>query len=73
MDDDQITITYGDEVALQADPVDRESGELAIRIQNGAFVEPARWLRVDMAPGSDRTRAINQLIYSLEQLRDRVS
>ena len=66
-DQDAITIGYGDEITLEHDPF---IGDAVVRIMNGAFMEPARWLRVDMAPGHDRIAKINQLIYVLQQLRD---
>ena len=62
---DGLSITYGDEFAVTND----SDGNRAIRIQNGAFVEDPRWLRVEIV-GGDRRRYIGELIGALEELRD---
>lgn len=66
MEDDSITISNGDRITVAKD----SDGESSIRIENAAFVEPPRWLRIAVAGKHDRARAIDDLIHALEQLRD---
>lgn len=68
MDEVAITLSYADGIEVVDDPY--EPGEPAVRIQNRAFVEDARWLRISMAPGHDRTTMLNELIRAVEKLRD---
>lgn len=70
MDDplDVITLDYGDQVIVEADPYDPDES-LAIRVQNGAFVERPRYIRCAVV-GGDRARYLDELIGALEQLRD---
>lgn len=66
-DDEGIVINNGDQFTVEKD----SDGEPIIKIQNMAWVEEPRWLSVAVAGKHDRITAINELIYALEQLRDR--
>ena len=68
MDEDALNLSYGDGIEVVDDPYD--PGVPAVRIQNRAFVEDARWIRTSMAPGHDRTSMLNELIRAIEKLRD---
>ena len=63
---DTIRIDYADGFSVVPD----EDGELAVRIQNKAFVEEPRWITCAVV-GGDRERYLNELIWALEELRDR--
>lgn len=65
MEDNHIFVDYGDKITV-APNLD---GELAVKIENSAFVGPARWLNISMT-GYDRLQAIEQLIGALNRLRD---
>lgn len=66
MDDDYISIQNGDEITVAKN----SDGDLAVKIENKVWVEQPRWIHVSVAGDHDRTTAINNLIYALEQLRD---
>lgn len=65
MEDHHIYVSYGDKISV-APNLD---GELAVKIENSAFVEPARWFNIKMS-GYDRLHAIETLIGALNRLRD---
>lgn len=71
MDDAEIiTVSHADEITVEHDPFDRESDDVVVRIMSLSGLEPARWLRFDMATGRERARKINELIYALQRVRD---
>lgn len=65
MENNDITVSYGDKITVAPNP----DGELAVKLQNTAFDEAARWLNVRMS-GHDRLHAIDDLIDALKRLRD---
>ncbi|MBO0596751.1 hypothetical protein I2485_15025 [Nesterenkonia sp. E16_7] len=64
MEEQFITVNYGDTISVAPN----SDGEAAVKIENTAFVEPARWINVAMS-GYDRNHAIDDLIDALQQLR----
>lgn len=69
MNEENIVITNGDRITI----VNDEDGEAAICIQNTVWVEDPRFILFGVAGKHDREAAINELIYALERVRDRVS
>lgn len=65
--DERIMLDVGDEVAVE---YDRYLEMPVIRIQNSAFVEKPRWLACAVTGEHDRARAIDELIWALQELKD---
>lgn len=64
--EEHLHIDYGDGFTV----TDDEDGDLAVKVQNRAFVEEPRWISCGVR-GGDRERYLNELIWALEELRDR--
>lgn len=63
MDDDFISIEPGDRFEVAED----EDGYPAVRIQNTAFEEAPRWIRIGPLV-SDQRRRVRELIYTLQEI-----